>query len=133
MGERPPPPLQTLREHAHNKQRIIAQVFLGVSRVRLITALAFELEVHQILQTSPFGIAHTVQVIYVRKVHEQPSHVDRELWISVASLLETRFCQVAEEVAEWMIFRYGLWSCRLRQHSVCTLHGKAPTNRLMTL
>jgi hypothetical protein len=38
--------------------------------MRLITALALELEVHQILQTLTFRITHTVQVIDVGKIHE---------------------------------------------------------------
>jgi len=55
---------------SHDKQGIIAEVFLGVPRVCLITALAFELEVHQYSRERALWIAHTVQIICVRKIHE---------------------------------------------------------------
>ena len=85
-------------------------MFLGFTRMRGVTALAFQLEIDQVLQAAPLGIAYTIEVLHVREVHQQARHVDRQFRISGADLLEARCSEVAKQMAQWMTFRYGHWS-----------------------
>jgi hypothetical protein len=85
-------------------------MFLGFTRMRGVTALAFQLEIDQVLEAPPLRIAYAIQVLHVREVHEQARHVDRQFRITRTDLLEARFCKIAQQMTEWMTFRDGHWS-----------------------
>ncbi|PON17296.1 hypothetical protein C2W62_13970 [Candidatus Entotheonella serta] len=57
-------------------------------RIALITLL---LQLKEIFQTTPLGIAYAIEVIDMHKINQHPGHIDHQLHIRHTDLLKTCF------------------------------------------
>jgi len=89
-----PPLRRSLSGTCHDEQRVIAEVFLRGTGRGPYHRVGFSSWKSTRYSDAPCGISYRYRLSTCVKSTSQTSHVDREIWISVAHVLEGRFCEL---------------------------------------